>query len=53
MRTKKTRKQEHNIGTHKERMEKRKAQRQLRVVDYRKIKIGKYTPSVEDKKHGI
>lgn len=51
MRSRKIRKEDHNIGTHKEKMQKRKAKRALRVVTVRKVKTGKYTPSIEDKKH--
>lgn len=55
MRVKKTRKAEHNIGNHKEKMVKRHALRGLRVrIPYElgyHFKTGKYTPAVEDKKH--
>lgn len=47
---KKPKKQLHNIGTHAERMAlRRQVQRNRVSTTY--IKTGKYTPSVEDKKH--
>ena len=50
MKKKLERRQDHNIGTHKERMIKRKAKRGLRIASV-SVKTGKYTPAVEDKKH--
>jgi hypothetical protein len=46
----KTRKANHNIGSHSERMIMRKALRAIRKST-EGIKTGKYIPSVEDKKH--
>lgn len=51
MRKKIEKKESHNIGTHKEKMFKRRAVQKLRSSKGMNKDTSKYTPSYEDRKH--
>lgn len=51
MKKKIERRESHNIGTHSEKMEKRRAVQSFRQVSKPHIPSSKYDPREEDKKH--